>query len=67
MTMGFICIKTYNTTNLRYVTDKRLRTINFTTDNIEILSVVKLIVRNLLSVTYSRFVGSLLQFFNKER
>ena len=31
-----------------------------------ILSVVKLIVRNLLSVTYLRFVGSLLQFFNKE-
>ena len=31
-----------------------------------ILLVVKLIVRNLLSVTYLRFVGSLLQFFNKE-
>ena len=31
-----------------------------------ILSSVKLIVRNLLSVTYLRFVGSLLQFFNKE-
>ena len=31
-----------------------------------ILSVVKLIVRNLSSVTYLRFVGSLLQFFNKD-
>ena len=31
-----------------------------------ILSAVKLIVRNLLSVIYLRFVGSLLQFFNKE-
>ena len=31
-----------------------------------ILLVVKLIVRNLLSVTYLIFVGSLLQFFNKE-
>ena len=31
-----------------------------------ILSAVKLIVHNLLSVTYLRFVGSLLQFFNEE-
>ena len=31
-----------------------------------ILSVMKLIVRNLLTVTYLRFVGSLLQSFNKE-
>ena len=33
---------------------------------LSILSVVKLIVRNLLSVTYLIYVGSLLQFFNKE-
>ena len=31
-----------------------------------ILSVVKLIVRNPLSITYQKFVGSLLQLFNKE-
>ena len=31
-----------------------------------LLSVVKLIVRNLLSVTYLRLLGSLLQVFNKE-
>ena len=30
------------------------------------LSALMLIVRYLLSVTYLRFVGSLLQFFNKE-
>ena len=30
------------------------------------LSAVKLIVRNLLSLTYLGFVGSLLQLFNKE-
>ena len=32
-----------------------------------ILSAVKLIVRNFLSVTYLVFVGSLLQLLNKER
>ena len=31
------------------------------------LSAMKLIVRNILSVTYLRLEGSLLQFFNKER
>ena len=31
-----------------------------------ILSALKLIVRNLSSVTYLEFVGRLLQFFNKE-
>ena len=31
-----------------------------------ILSIVKLIVPNLVSVTYLSFVGSLLRFFNKE-
>ena len=30
------------------------------------LSALKLILRNLLSVTYLRFEGSLLQLFNKE-
>ena len=33
---------------------------------LSILSVVKLIVRNLLSVTYLRYMESLLEFFNKE-
>ena len=37
-----------------------------TCDNFSKLSAVKLLVRNLLSVTYLGFVGSLLQFFNKE-
>ena len=36
------------------------------TINISVLLVVKLVVRNLSSVKYQRFVGSLLQFFNKE-
>ena len=37
-----------------------------TYDNFSILSAVKLIVRNFLSVTYLEFVERLLQLFNKK-